>query len=76
MAEFVLTIPNEHIARAVDALCSTGGYSGSPNDQPARREFARAEVAKFIRQTVMQAERQQAMTAAMAAVTVDPITID
>ena len=76
MAEIVLTIPNTQIARAVDALCSTGGYSGSPTDQPARREFARNEVAKFIRQTVMQAERQQAMAAAMANVTIDPITID
>ena len=76
MAEIVLTIPNGQVARAVDALCSSGGYSGSPTDQPARREFAREVVAKFIRQTVMQAERQQAMSAAMASVTVDPITID
>lgn len=76
MAEIVLTIPNDQIGRAVEALCDAGGYEGDPNDRTARRDFARHVVAQFIRQTVMQAERQQAMTDAIASVTVDPITID
>lgn len=76
MADIVLTIPNDQINRAVDALCAAGGYSGDPNDQPARRAFAREVIVRFVRQTVTDRERQLAMAAAMEAVTVDPITID
>lgn len=76
MAEIVLSIPNDQIGRAVDALCAVGGYSGDSADKVARREFAREVLAKYVRQTVMQLERQQAMTAAMANVSVEPITID
>lgn len=75
MANIVLTIPDDQIGRAVDALCAGGGYSGDPNDHAARRAFARETVAKFVRQTVIDRERQQAMAAAMAGVTVTPITI-
>ena len=76
MADITITIPNDHIERAVDALCAAGGYSGSPDDQRARRQFAKAEIAKFVRRTVMEHERQKAMSQAMAAVTVEPITVD
>lgn len=76
MATIVLTIPDNQISRAVDALCAAGGYSGDPNNNAARRAFAREAVARFVRQTVIDRERQLAMAAAMEAVTVDPITID
>jgi hypothetical protein len=76
VADIVLTIPNEQIGRAIDALCTAGGYAGDPDDKAARRDFARRVVAQFVRDTVMQAERQKAVTDAMANVTVDPITID
>lgn len=76
MANIVLTIPDDQIGRAVDALCAAGGYSGDPSNQPARRAFAREVVIRFVRQTVIDRERQQAMAAAMEAVTVTPITID
>lgn len=76
MATIVLTIPDDQIGRAVDALCAAGGYSGAPDDHAARRAFAREAIARFVRQTVVDRERQQAMAAAMASVTVDPITIN
>lgn len=76
MAEILLTIPDNQVARAVDALCKSGGYSGDPDDKPARRAFARSVLANFVRQTVMQAERQEALAVAMAAVTVDQITVE
>lgn len=76
MADIVLTIPNDQIARVVDALCAVGGYSGDPDDRPARREFARGVIVQQVRKTVMQHERNQAVAEAMSAVTVDPVTID
>lgn len=76
MAEIVLTVPKDQIGRVVDALCAVGGYSGDPRDKIARQEFARGVLIDFTRRTVMQAERQQAMTDAMSAITVDPVTID
>lgn len=76
MADIVLTIPDDQMGRAVDALCAAGGYSGDPNDQTTRRAFAREVIVRFVRQTVTNREGQQAMAAAMQAVTVDPITID
>lgn len=76
MAEITLTIPNDQVNRVVNALCTTGGYAGDPDDKPARRQFAREVVARLVRQTVMQVEQQQAMSAAMSAVTVDPITVE
>lgn len=76
MADIVLTIPNDQVGRVVDALCATGGYAGDPKDKAACREFAREILIRYVRQTVMQVERNQAMSDAMAAVTVDPVTID
>lgn len=76
MADITIGIPTAEIVRVIDALCAAGGYAGDPSNKAACREFARSVVADFIRQTVVQAERQQAMSAAMAAITVDPITID
>lgn len=76
MADIVLTIPNDQIDRAVDALCVAGGYSGEPGDQRQRREFARGVLMQHLRQTVLDVERRQAMTDAMSGVTVDPITVE
>lgn len=76
MADITLTIPNDQIGRAVNALCTAGGYTGDPKDTTARRDFARQVLARYVRQTVMQIEQQQAMSAAIAGVTVAPITID
>lgn len=72
MAAITVHIPDGHVDRAVDALCAAGGYSGDPDDHASRRRFARRQVADFIKQVVIQYERQQAM----AAVTVEPITVD
>lgn len=75
MAEFVIVIPNAQVNRAVNALCALGGYAGDPDDREARREHARAMVAEYIRRTVLQVEREQAVTAAMSAVVVDSIDV-
>lgn len=74
MAEFALTIPDDQVDRVVDALCAVGGYTG-PDEQKDRREFAREVVIRYVRGTVAQVERVQAMSDALANVTVDPITI-
>lgn len=76
VAEIVLTIPNDQITRVIDALCEAGGYAGDVSDRAARRDFARSVLAMYVRQTVMQSERKRAMAEAIAAVTVDPITIE
>lgn len=76
MADITITIPNTQLARVVTALCSVGGYVGDPSDQTARREFARGVLRDHVRQTVLRYEQQQAAAAAMAAVTVEPVTVD
>lgn len=76
MAEITLNIPNAQAVRVVNALCAVGGYAGDPEDQPARRDFARGVLADYLRQTVLRYEQQQAAAQAMAAVTVEPITVD
>ena len=76
MADIVVSIPNDQVARAVDALCEVGGYSGAPGDQSARREFARGVMCDFIRRTVRQVENQKALADARSGVTIDPITVE
>lgn len=76
MAEFSVFIPDDQVARVVDALCVVGGYTGDPDDQKAKREFARQVVIRDIRATVLKVERTQAMADAMTAVTIDPVPID
>lgn len=76
MAEIVLSIPNAQVGRVVDALCQVGGYSGTPDDEPSRRDFAKGVLVRHVKQTVMQVEREQAVAAATASVTVDPITVE
>jgi hypothetical protein len=75
VAEFALTIPDDQVDRVVDALCAVGGYTG-PDDRKSRRDFAREVVIRYVRATVMQVERNQAVADAMAAVTVEPVPID
>ncbi len=76
MAQIVLEIPNDQAARVVTALCSVGNYTGDPDDQTARREFARGVVRSYVRQTVLAYEQRQAAAAAMASVVVEPVTVD
>lgn len=75
MADIVLTIPNNQIARATDALCAVGNYADDPDDANARREFARGVLRDYLRRVVLDFERQQAMSAAMASVSIDAITV-
>ena len=76
MADIVVTVPNSQIGRTIEAMCIAGGYAGDPEDQPARREFARRMVRDYIRQTVMQVERQQAFQEATSAMTIVPVSVD
>lgn len=76
MAQISLQIPDDQIARVVDALCQIGGYAGEPSDQPARRAFARRVLGDQLRQTVLRFEQGRAMNAASSSVTVDPLTVE
>lgn len=76
MAEISVSIPDNQAGRAITALCAIGGYSGDPDDQKDRREFARDVVRDFVRTTVLQHEQREAAVAAMAAVVVEPITVN
>lgn len=76
MAEITLNVPNAQLARVVNALCGIGGYDGDPSDQAARREFARTVLAQHLREKVLRYEQQQAAAEVMAAVTVEPVTVD
>lgn len=77
MAEISFSIPNAQVGRMVDALCIRGGYSGDPEDEPARRDFARGVVREFIRQAVREVEMQQAYEALQAErPNVDSITVE
>lgn len=75
MAEFGLTIPDDEVDRVVDALCAVGGYDG-PGERRIKREFARQVVIRYVRATVMQVERNQAVAEAMSSVDVQPVPID
>ena len=75
MAEFRVFIPDAEVDRVVDALCAVGGYDG-PNDVKTKREYARQVVIRYIRATVAQVERSQAVADAIAAVTIEPVPID
>lgn len=75
MAEFSINIPDDQVDRVVGALCVVGDYRG-PDSQKARRDFAREVVIRYVRATVLQVERTQAMADAMTAVTIDPVPID
>jgi hypothetical protein len=76
VAVFALTIPDDQVDRVVAALCAVGGYDGDPDNRKARREFAREVVIRYVRATVMQVERNQAVADAMTTVTVEPVPID
>lgn len=76
MADIAITVPNAELSRVVTALCAVGGYKGTPSDQTARREFARSMLRDYVRATVLQYEQRQAAAQAMAAVVVDPVTVD
>jgi hypothetical protein len=67
MAEITLQVPNEQIPRVVNALCQIGGYSGDPDDQPARRAFAKRVLADHLRRMVLRVEASRIRIDAMAA---------
>lgn len=75
MAEFSVNIPDEQVARVVNALCEVGGYDSTKHHM-SKREFARQVVIKYVGETVLQVERRRAMTDAMTSVTIDPVPID
>lgn len=74
MAEFGLTIPDDQVDRVVDALCAVGGYG--PGAGVSKREFARQVVIRYVRTTVAQVERNQAVAEAVSSVDVQPVPID
>lgn len=75
MARLTLEIPDNQLARVVDALCALGGYSGEVNDQKARREFARCWVVRRLREDVLRVESAQAHAAALQAAATEPLDI-
>lgn len=75
MADFTISIPDDQVDRVVDALCAVGGYAGT-DDRKARRDYAREVVIRYVRATVMQVERNQAVADAVASVSLEPVPID
>lgn len=65
MATISFDIPNAQLARLVNAYCIEKGYTGDPDDQPARREFAREAIRNDMRETVRRVEMRQAYDAAL-----------
>lgn len=65
MATVSITIPDASLARVVDALCKSGFWSADTG--LTRNEFARQEVARMIRQRVIETERQTLLADAAAA---------
>jgi hypothetical protein len=74
MAEITLQVPNEQIPRVVNALCQIGGYSGDPEDQPARRAFAKRVLADHLRWLVLRVEAGRLRSTAMS--TVEPLDVE
>lgn len=68
MAQFILDVPDPVVPRVVDALCGAGHWS--PDSGMTRAAFAKAEVARLVRERVVEYERHmlhvQAETAASA----------
>lgn len=62
MAQLTLTIPDEHVARVIEALCITGGKS------PINAANAREVVRDWVKTTTLNYERREAERAAVIAV--------
>lgn len=56
MASISLTIPDDQLDRVVDALCLAGHWS--PALGVSRNAFAKQEVARLLRQRVLEVERR------------------
>lgn len=77
MAEITIHVPGGQVRRVVDALCEVGAYPGDPEDEPARREFARAMIRSYVRDTVLQYERLKAAKVAESQVPlVTPVEVE
>lgn len=75
MARLALEIPDDQLARVVAALCALGGYGGDPDDEKARREFARRWVVRRLREDVLRVEAAQIHAAALQAAAPEPLDI-
>jgi hypothetical protein len=68
MAQITISIPDAVLPRVLDAMASAYGYSatlpdGSPNPQ-SKAQFARQQLANFVKQTVAEQEVRAAVAAA------------
>ncbi len=71
MATITITIPDAQLARVLDTLSKAYGWKTSDGPKPA---FVRAAVAEQLKKMVLQVERSEAESVAVAAVPapVDP----
>lgn len=74
MANITLQVPDDQVARVVDALCQIGGYSGDVDDQPARRAFAKRVLADHLRWMVLRVEASRRSAAQTS--TPEPLDIE
>ena len=69
MATISLTIPDAALPRVVDALCARGHWT--PETPGTRGAFAKAELARWLREEVREYERAEALAALQAPALVD-----
>ena len=64
MAQIVLTVPDAMLSRVVTALSERGGYRATLSDGTAnpqtRAQFAKQQIALFVRESVKLYEAEQA----------------
>lgn len=70
MADITITIPNNQVQRITTALCKAGGYKGDLGDNTARNQFAKAMIARYVKDIVRGVERAEAEETALAGVNI------
>ena len=67
MATITITIPDEHLTRAIDAIAGSFGYreliDGEPNPE-TKAQYSRRKIATALRHRILAYEQEQARTAA------------
>lgn len=69
MASITITVPDAQAARVLEAFAYV--YTYDPAEGISKAEFARRQVAAYVRRTVVHAERDKAQREALAAL-LDP----
>lgn len=64
MAQITLTIPDAHMPRVIDALCTVGDYNADTDGN--RGAFAKSVVIQWVRDTVLAVERTETERVALA----------